>query len=37
VLEGVVSAELDEPAAARLQEMEAKYADFIARVRTRPA
>jgi hypothetical protein len=35
VLEGVVTADLDEPAALRLTEMTARYADFIARVRER--
>jgi hypothetical protein len=37
VLEGVVSADLDVPAAQRLEEMAAKYDDYIARVRSRPA
>ena len=32
VLEAVVRPELDEPAAARIAEMKANYADFIARV-----
>ncbi|MCW2967123.1 MAG: hypothetical protein JWM71_895 [Solirubrobacteraceae bacterium] len=35
VLESVVSPELDEPAAARLAEMKANYADSIARIRAR--
>ena len=33
VLEQVVTPELDEPAAARLAQMQAKYADAIARIR----
>ena len=37
ILDGIVVAELDEPAAARLAEMEANYAEFIARVRARAA
>lgn len=37
VLEGVVSPALDGPAAERLEEMSARYADYITRVRTRPA
>jgi hypothetical protein len=37
VLDGVVVPDLDEPAAARIAEMEDRYADFIARVRERPA
>jgi len=32
VLDGVVVAELDEPAAARIAEMRQRYAEFIARV-----
>lgn len=35
VLDGVVTPGLDGPAAARLEEMERKYADFIARVHRR--
>jgi hypothetical protein len=35
VLEGVVTPELDGPAADRLDEMARKYADFIARVHSR--
>jgi hypothetical protein len=35
VLEGVVTPELDGPAAERLDEMSRRYADFIARVRSR--
>jgi hypothetical protein len=37
VLEAVVTPELDEPAAARIAEMRAKYANFIARIRRDPA
>jgi hypothetical protein len=36
VLDGVVTPALDEPAAVRIAEMEAKYADVIARIRDRP-
>ncbi len=35
VLDGVVSPDLDAPAAERLGEMQAKYADYIARFRAR--
>jgi hypothetical protein len=35
VLDGVISPALDEPAAARLAEMETNYAGFIARTRAR--
>lgn len=37
VLEEVVVAELDEPAAERLGELRARYADYIARIRDHPA
>lgn len=37
ILEGVVSPALDGPAAERLAQMSDRYADYIARVRTRPA
>lgn len=37
VLEAVVTPALDEPAARRLAEMQANYADFIARARGRRA
>jgi hypothetical protein len=32
VLEGVVTPDLDDPAAARIAEMRSRYADFVARV-----
>src|SRR5689334_23015618 len=35
VLDGVVTAELDVPASERLADMETRYADYIARVRSR--
>jgi hypothetical protein len=35
VLEGVVTRDLDVPASERLEDMAAKYADYIARVRSR--
>ena len=37
VLEEVITPELDGPAAQRLDELGTRYADYIARVRTRPA
>jgi len=37
VLAGVVSPDLDPPAARRLEEMETRYAEYIARIRARTA